>query len=234
VTIGSTISRKYIADVGYRGHDDWRDMSDYLVHFTKSSEGVTAFGAMTKILAGGYIEARNAFGCATNVNGLGESQHCACFSEIPLDMLDRLVSRRSQYGIGFHQSTVVPKGGARVWYLDPDTPSRSAFRSMVTSAMNGGVNAGDTVWRLTPLVDYVAPNYQCEWEREWRVPGGLLFEPADVAFLFIPAELHAEAKAFLESGGGGAGPAYHCPILDPLSSDEQIQQALGSLPPQLA
>ena len=109
--------------MGYRGHDDWRDMSDYVVHFTKLNNGVSSYDGMLGILASGKIEARSKFGCATNVNGLGESQRCACFSEIPLDMLDRLVDRRSKYGIGFHQHTVIPKGGARVWYLDPDTPS---------------------------------------------------------------------------------------------------------------
>jgi hypothetical protein len=118
-----------------------------------------------------------------------------------------------------------------VWYLDEDTPHRAAMYSMVTAAMTGGVNVDDNIWHLTPLADYTAANYHFEWEREWRVPGGLRFTPDDVAFLFVPAHQHAEATAFLADGGGGAGPAYLCPILDPLWNDDQIQATLKHLPP---
>jgi hypothetical protein len=45
--------------VGYRGHDDWRDMSDYVVHFTKPDGDMTSYRAMTNILATGRIEARS-------------------------------------------------------------------------------------------------------------------------------------------------------------------------------
>ena len=216
--------------MGYRGHADWRDMSDYVVHFTKDNAGVSAYDSMISVLASGNIEARSSFGCATNVNGLGQSQHCACLSEIPLDMLDRLVERRSKYGIGFHQRTVLPKGAGRVWYLDQGTPHRDAMQSLVSSAMTGGVELTDALWRVTPFADNTAPNYHFEWEREWRIPGGLVFAPSDVAFLFVPESLHPQAAAFLATGGGGAGPAYTCPILDPLWDDVQIQAALQSLP----
>jgi hypothetical protein len=169
------------------------------------------------------------FGCATNVAGLGESQRCACFSEIPLDLLDRLVERRSRYGVGFRQSTITDKGGGRVWYLDQGTPARAAMQAMVAAAMTGGVDPNDSIWKLTPLVDYTAPNYHFEWEREWRVPGGLQFAPGEVSFLFVPEELHNAAEEFFATGGDGNGPQYHCPILDPLWSDDQIQAALAEI-----
>lgn len=206
-------------------------MSDYVVHFTKATEGATAYNGMTSILAAGRIEARNKFGCATNVNGLGQSQMCACFSEIPLDMLDRLVDRRSKYGIGFHQDTVIAKGAGRVWYLDGGTPHRAAMDHMVSRAMTGGVDPDDDIWGITPLADRTAPNYHFEWEREWRAPGGLDFTPAEVAFLFVPEFQHQDATTFLAGGGGGTGPAYACPILDPLWDDDRIQAALLGLPP---
>ena len=217
--------------MGYRGHDDWRDMSDYVVHFTKENEGASAYECMLAILATRLIKARTAFGAATNVAGLGDSQMCACFSEIPLDMLDRLVARRSTYGIGFHQNVVVGEGGGRVWYLDPGTPQTDAFYANVTEAMSGGVEPSDSVWRLTPFIDYTAPNYQFVWEREWRLPGGLEFSSDDVAFLFVPEEHHEAAKPFLATGNHGNGPAYACPILDPLWDDDQIQKALAELAP---
>lgn len=205
-------------------------MSDYLVHFTKSGD-VSAHDAMFGILATGQVQARNTFGCATGVNGLGVSQQCACFSEIPLDMLDRLVARRSRFGIGFHQLNLIPKGAARVWYLDKDTATRTAMQAKITTAMSGGVDPHDPIWRLTPLVDFAADNYHFEWEREWRIPGGLAFTPTEVAFLFVPEEQHAAARAFLADGGGGTGPAYVCPLLDPLWQDERIQDSLRWFPP---
>ncbi len=206
-------------------------MSDQVVHFTRHSQGVSAYDGMMSILADGRIEARSKFGCATNVNGLGTSQHCACFSEIPLDMLDRLVDRRSMYGIGFHHDTVISKGAGRVWYLDEGTQHRAAFANMVTKAMNGGVDPGDDIWRITPFVDRTAPNYHFEWEREWRVPGGLNFSPEDVAFLFVPESQHSLAAAFLAGRHGrDVGSAFMCRILDPLWDDDQIQAALRHLP----
>lgn len=130
----------------YRGHQHWRDMSDYIVHFTKDDGGQSAYDAMLSILATGHVEARQAFGCATNVNGLRSSQQSACFSEIPLDMLDRLVERRrSRHGIGFHQATAIARGAGRVWYLDRETPQHTAFDDMMRSAMMGGVEGGDDI-----------------------------------------------------------------------------------------
>lgn len=221
----------YVQRMGYRNHPSWRDMSDYVSHFTKDSQGLSAYAAMLSILASGRIRAFNSFGCATNVTGLEATQTCACFSEIPLDMLDRLVARRSRYGIGFHQLTLIPKGASRVWYLDPATPTRAAVNGLVRTAMTGGVDLNDDIWRLTPFADNVADNYHFEWEREWRVVGDLAFAPEDVAFLFIPGEQHDDARAFLVDGGRGAGPAYNCPLLDPLWTDEQLQEVLRRFVP---
>jgi hypothetical protein len=86
---------------GYRGHANWRHMSDFVVHFTKDHDGMTAYDNSLSILYEGVIRATSAYGQARTLSGLGSSQHCACFSEIPLDLLDRLVQRRSEHGIGF-------------------------------------------------------------------------------------------------------------------------------------
>jgi hypothetical protein len=45
----------------------------------------------------------------------------------------------------------------------------------------------DLTWKLTPFIDNVMPGrYAFEWEREWRVPGGLIFTLADIAFVITP------------------------------------------------
>lgn len=209
--------------MGYRRRDDWWDLSDYLVHFTQR-------GALQSILASGSIEARRSFGCATNVSAVADSQRSACFSETPLGMLDRLVERYSMWGIGFLKATVIPSGAGRVWYLNESTPQRCAFQRLVTQAMSGGVDPNDDVWRITPFVDYIAPNYHFEWEREWRAPGGFKFHPADAAFLLLPEADHERVAAFLWDGGwdggGPTGPEYRCPMIDPLWGRERAQVVL--------
>jgi len=220
---------------GYRGNPDWRDMSEYAVHFTKPSGATDAYNVMLKILWEGRITATGPLGAARNLSELVESQKSACFSEIPLDMLARLIERRSLYGIGFRQDVLAARGGARVWYLDKDTPAATSFQEVVREAMVGGIEPDDAIWKITPFVDnpgdYGGTQYRFEWEREWRVPGGLSFGPVDVAFLFIPGELHAAARGFFEEAlRENTGPAYLCPYVDPRWEMTQIQAALVPVP----
>lgn len=47
-----------------------------------------------------------------------------------------------------------------------------------------------------------------------------------------PGDEHPRAIPLTATDGNGTGPAYACPILDPLWSDEQIQHALQGLAAQ--
>jgi hypothetical protein len=187
------------------------------------------------ILWEGRIGTGGPFGAARRVAGLGESQCSACLSEIPLDLLARLIQRRSLYGTGFRQDFLVEKGGARVWYLDKDGTVAAAFKEVVRSAESGGVDPSAPLWKVTPFVDYPGDyggtQYRFEWEREWRVPRPLEFQPEDVAFLFIPEELHAAARTFFEEHlQENTGPAYLCPYVDPRWDMPTIQQAFAPIP----
>ena len=93
----------------YRGND-WPDMSEYVVHLTKGPDPRTAFYS---ILTSGVIRVGTASGLARDVPAMG--QVAACFSDVPVYEVDRLASRYSAYGIGFHHETLVRQGGARVW-----------------------------------------------------------------------------------------------------------------------
>lgn len=89
-------------------------------------------------------------------------------------------------------------------------------------------------WVVAPFLDYPGTygptSYEFEWEREWRIPGGLTFGPSEVAFLFLPADLHDAASRFFDSAAQeGSGPTYRCPLLDPLWSEGEIQDALEAL-----
>ncbi|SOC51105.1 hypothetical protein [Ornithinimicrobium cerasi] len=215
--------------LGYRGHLNWRDMSEYAVHFTKSNGSLDAYSVMLRILASGRLKAGGPFGAARGLKALGETQQSICFSEVPLDRLDRMVARRSKYGIAFTQRFLIHNGGARVWYVDGGGRVAETIRGMVSSRAVPRIDTNDDFWRLTPFVDHPSKEqgYQFEWEREWRVPGDMQFEPDDVAFLFLPEELHSRARSFFQDAiEENTGPVYLCPYLDPLWSDARIQDAL--------
>lgn len=217
--------------LGYRGNATWRDMSEYVVHFTKEVTGRSAYDSMMMILSGLRLEPGLPLGAARKLGAITPPQSSTCLSEIPLDRLDRLVARRSQYGIGFRQDVVTAAGGGRVWYVDRDTALANAVWDAMKAASGPPMQADHPIWRLTPFIDfpgdYEGTQYRFEWEREWRVPGGLEFKPEQVAFLFIPEELHANAREFFdEARAEHRGPCYDCPFIDPLWPDEAIQAAL--------
>jgi hypothetical protein len=220
--------------LGYRGNEAWRDMSEYVVHFTRDSDR-SALENMLAILGSQRLVPGGAFGAGRRLDATGAPQESVCFSEIPLDRLDRLVERRgTKYGIGFRQDVLVAAGGGRVWYVDKDGDVASAVNRVIGLAMGPPFEPDHPIWHLTPLIDfpgeYGQTQYRFEWEREWRVPGGLDFATGDVAFLFVPEEQHGAARTFFANPETEhLGPAYHCPILDPLWPDERIQEALGGL-----
>jgi hypothetical protein len=80
--------------LGFRGDPKWRDMSDYLVHFTTQE-------SLHSILSDGHLEARNEFGWFRSDSATSGLRVSACLSEVPIDQVDRLAARRGRYGIGF-------------------------------------------------------------------------------------------------------------------------------------
>jgi hypothetical protein len=174
-------------------------------------------------------------GAARHVLGLGSSQHSACFSEIPLDLLDRLIVRRSMYGIGFHQDFLVKRGGGRVWYLDKDGAPAYNFKAQISTAVAKGVDPNDPLWGLTPFVDfpgaYGASQFRFEWEREWRVPQTITFAPYESAFLFLPEPEHDKARRFfMDLSWEHGGPVHQCPYIDPTWDMNRIQGAFAAVP----
>jgi len=218
--------------LGYRGNPDWRDMSEYVVHFTKDSDDASALENLQQILEDQDIRASGPFGWAKGLNALGDSQKVACFSEIPLDLLDRLVDRRSSYGLGFHQRTLLDAGGARVWYVDRHSQIGEVLDTRLMALVESR-DWDDDLWSLTPFIDqpYDAPTggYRFEWEREWRVPGGLQFDLDEVAFVFVPEEEHGFLRdyitQYLDRDQVALGPG----LVDPLWDADSLQRAFLGL-----
>lgn len=166
--------------LGFWRDPQWRDMSDYVVHFTDDVDTLVA------ILKEGQVRPSGPFGWARNIAQVADQHRSACFSEIPLDLIDRLVKRHGRYGLGFRKDFLKSNGGARVWYLDADGHPSRALYERVRDLLHTQ-DFTDQLWTLTPFIDLVIPGrYDFDWEREWRVPGELSFNLSDVALVVTP------------------------------------------------
>ncbi|MEV8174960.1 hypothetical protein [Microbacterium sp. NPDC079176] len=183
--------------VGFRGDPKWRDMSDYLVHFTKRD-------ALLNILDAGHVEARNQFGWGRNDGATSHLRMSTCLSEVPVDQIERIASRRGHYGIGFRRDFIQSLGGARVWYAEE--PQRTLLFETFGPLYRTDTARENGLWKLTPFIDDVTPGYDFTWEREWRVPGGVRFDLSDVQFLVLP---RGEDKELFRN------PAPDVPLLSP-------------------
>jgi hypothetical protein len=216
----------------------WTDMSEHVVHMAKGRDTKEAYDNIIGILGARKIEARTAFGIARNLALDPSSQRAACFSEIPLEHLDRLAARRipgypdGWHGIGFSKAIVSERGGGPVFYAYAGTPQAVAVRELIQRAKISQMS-NDPIWRLTPLIEapgvYNGSQYYFEWEREWRHVGDFVFDTTDVAFLVMPEKLHPVARAFFaEAYTENIGPAYFCPFLDITWPRDRILCALAS------
>ncbi|ALL15434.1 hypothetical protein [Caulobacter henricii] len=206
----------------------WGDMSDYVSHFAKSTEGSDAYSNIISILASGRIEARNPFGVGRARAPLSVRHDMVCFSEVPLHQLSRLASRRqSEHGIVFRKDFVIANGGNPILYAYAAGGLTVPFEALMAQ---GAGDAAHPIWLIVPFVD--APgaggSYFFEWEREWRKIGHLNFGLDDVAFLIIPESHHQYARIFFDDAEvEHTGPCYRCPFIDARWGQDQIQEALS-------
>lgn len=195
-------------------HPKWRDMSEWVVHFTDSAE------VLQLILRQRTIRASGPFGWARSVSETRANHMSACFSEIPLDHLARLCERHGRWGLGFTKQFVTRAGGNRVWYIERD----SRVGTVLFDAIGDLLRARDLaspLLQLTPFIDGMADGepytYRFDWEREWRVPGGLDFVLTDVAFVLTP------------EGEDGPSPASGLRLLPSASVERFAVQAMATL-----
>ena len=197
----------------------------------------TGYYPWIDILGSGLLQpGSKPLGAARFVPEVEDLNQVVCFSEIPLDMLDRVIERRSLYGVGFRKDVIVAKGGSPLWYLDKDGMQGQLIQAQIREAQRSGVDRDDPLWKLTPFIDnpgnYKGVPYRFEWEREWRVVGDVRFEPDEVAFLFLPEEDHDRARQFFaDAKHEHAGPSYLGTYIDPRWDMQRIQEALASVPP---
>jgi hypothetical protein len=202
--------------LGYRGRAEWRDMSDFLVHLTDSRESFISIVREDSIAAAplGAVKGHPA------LDRLPSQKSC-CLSEIPLDYLDRLTDRHGLYGLGFSKQFIQGVGGVRVWYLDKGVETADALFESIRRDWYADPDETSLIWKLTPFIDYVMPNHEFEWEREWRVVDGLSNFIDDVIFIFAPEEEHG-----LLIGALG----HRAVALDARWPEQRLQQAIAQLP----
>lgn len=209
--------------------ENWSDMSDHVIHFTKGSDDDDGYKRMTSILFSGSLIPERRFGIARKTAPDRTNQEAVCFSEIPPGEWGRLQNRRkTKYGIGFRKDILLRDGGGPIWYAWKDTQHWKALKELMDAA-SGDHNA--PIWKITAMIDapgdYGSQSYFFDWEREWRFNGSYKFHPEDVSFLLIPEKHHKAARNFFHTAlHENLGPAYFCPFIDPSWCKERIQDSL--------
>lgn len=168
--------------LGDRRDPTWGDMSEYVVHFTRDP------AVFAEILATGCLRARKPFGFGhfRNLPEVRRGHQSVCFSEVPLDKIQRLTVHHGNYGIAFPKDFIRDNEGARVWYVDQGSRQAADLRHQLHELVGAG-DFDNSLWGLTPFIDLVMPGrYEWDWEREWRVRGDLHFRHSDVAFVVTP------------------------------------------------
>ena len=187
---------------------------------------VTGFRASLGILWDGFIRPTTyGLGAAADVPEVEATQCAACFSATRLDKLAKLIKTRSSYGVGFRQDELALAGGP-VKYLKAGSAEAAELQRDIRERRRHGVDPADPFWQTTPFIELSEDN---SWEEEWRVPGGFSFGPDDVAFAFLPEDLHDNAHAFFaEHRSENTGPAYLCRYIDPHWDGGRIKRVLAA------
>lgn len=210
------------------------DLSTFLVHYTKASEGdATGFQALKSIVTYLKIEARNPYGAARTHHDpvVRNSQKVACFTETPLEhswtMTQELAERRSSrfapYGLAFTKTYARRNRFNPVWYAN-STPGYDWPIHGINAAVRTETRPysdRDSIFRVTPYIEQMGDwtdsstvnRKEFWWEREWRRVGDFYFTPDHTVALLAPAGDHEELRQTLAETSGWS--QRNVPILDP-------------------
>ena len=110
------------------------------------------------ILATGILKASGpfGFGWARKVDEVQRRHHSVCFSEVPLDKIERLTRRHGNYGIAFAKDFIRDRQGARVWYIDQGSEQAHSLMEHLRE-LKSRRDFSHPMWDLTPFIDPVMP-----------------------------------------------------------------------------
>jgi hypothetical protein len=180
------------------------DISRFLVHLTRKTRGVEAEDNLLNILKTKTIEARNhhcLFSPKINkmklTPKLKNSFKTVCFTETPLDQIDKLAAedfprriRLQSYGLVFWRDKMVESGVNPAIYLnDVGTSLRDYLLSEFDRQFKGvtalrRLEQKEEYYReivhYYSLVNVMREEHDFSWEREWRHSGDFKFNYSDV------------------------------------------------------
>lgn len=235
------------------------DLSTYLVHLTKNTQGATARQNLVSILTARSIDARSPMGLAKakfDQAGIAPpaSMNCVCFTEAPLDQIawlcGRIAGRQNDYefqpyGVAVTKKYARKVGANPVWYLD-QTPGTgvpggknwlsSDLNSEIASAIASGTYWGSWLERATPFIETMGQGKEFWWEREWRYTGnlksGTIVSPALGVFPLpaTPIVICPDNPADRAALATLPAPQRDWPVIDAMWSLEQIIANLAGIP----
>jgi len=225
------------------------DLSTFLVHLTRTSNGVSGRDRLASILSSDRISAVTMFGMAKAQLPPGvqlDSQKCVCFTETPLEYVHLLLQAIDGRQIDFEPYGIAfPKRLGRgmqinpVWYLDMTQGYEwltHAVDALVTQALaNGAQLDAHPIARLAPFIEQmfthrdenqnVIRRKEFWWEREWRKVGPLVL-PQRVIVLCPESEF--EQFAAVVDGNALLSACF----IDPRWGLEQIISRLAGYRPE--
>lgn len=101
-----------------------------------------------------------------------------CLTETPIDFAKELASKFGPFGIAFTKKDIISFGGGPALSLNPD---------VLNSQMHLGFGNN-----LKPFINTISNRFNFISEREWRLPGDLLFSNICPNFIIIPYQLTNE------------------------------------------
>jgi hypothetical protein len=219
------------------------DLSTFLVHLTRSTDGRTAADNLRAILTDGRIKSKSVFGILKKASDRGEldnetedTQRCVCFTETPLEFVYLLVEelqgrqvRLEPYGIAITKRQGRLRGVNPIWYVDI-TPGHHWLTQDLDRLRDRFLADPPANPNLAPLFPFVeqmgrGENYQKEfwWEREWRKTGNLALP--DKFIVLCPEDSIPDFEALLIEAE-----RPYCRCIDPRWSLERIIGHLAGIP----
>lgn len=207
------------------------DLSQFVVHLTKSTENEEARHNLISIIKDKEIRAADHhcyFSPKLRIEDLKLQKrfHVACFTETPLEKIHLLtdIARRTvnlePYGLVFLKDKIRKMRGNPVLYVYEENYLMTDYLMTEYEYFIRIFNEDGTVgnfFTLGALVNIVKKGHDFHWEREWRVRRRLKFEWYDIYAVIAPEEDHSYIRRRIPGQQ-----IEYIPFIDPTWNYEKV------------